>query len=101
MSIGPALASALEAMRSASSARVRSAAITCGAAAPHVIAADLTRAEDAERMASSAEASAGPIDILVNSAGAALRYAPADLDATAWHDAMDAKFFSYIHAIDA
>jgi len=71
------------------------------AAAPHVIAADLTRAEDAERMASSAEASAGPIDILVNSAGAALRYAPADLDATAWHDAMDAKFFSYIHAIDA
>ena len=72
-----------------------------GAAAPQAIAADLTRAEDAERMASTAEASAGPIDILVNSAGAARRYAPADLDAAAWHDAMDAKFFSYIHAIDA
>ncbi len=39
--------------------------------------------------------------MLVNSAGAAKRYAPADLDAAAWHDAMDAKFFSYIHPIDA
>jgi NAD(P)-dependent dehydrogenase (short-subunit alcohol dehydrogenase family) len=69
--------------------------------APLAIAADLTRAEDAERMAESAEANAGPIDILVNSAGAARRYAPADLTAAAWHDAMDAKFFSYVHAIDA
>jgi len=72
-----------------------------GTAAPQVIAADLIRAEDAERMAATAEASAGSVDILVNSAGAALRYAPADLDAAAWHDAMDAKFFTYIHAIDA
>ena len=69
--------------------------------APLAIAADLTRAEDAERMAAAAESDAGPIDILVNSAGAARRYAPADLDAAAWHDAMDAKFFSYIHATDA
>ena len=69
--------------------------------APLAIAADLTRAEDAERMASSAEASAGPVDVLINSAGAARRYAPADLDTAAWHDAMDAKFFSYVHAIDA
>jgi NAD(P)-dependent dehydrogenase (short-subunit alcohol dehydrogenase family) len=72
-----------------------------GAAPPQAIAADLTRAEDAERMASTAEATAGPVDILVNSAGAARRYAPADLDAAAWHDAMNAKFFTYIHAIDA
>lgn len=69
--------------------------------APLAIAADLTRAEDAERMAAAAESDAGPIDILVNSAGAARRYAPADLNAAAWHDAMDAKFFSYIHASDA
>jgi NAD(P)-dependent dehydrogenase (short-subunit alcohol dehydrogenase family) len=68
---------------------------------PLAIAADLTRAEEAERMAALAETSAGPVDILVNSAGAARRYAPADLDAAAWHDAMDAKFFSYVHAIDA
>src|SRR5205807_10150154 len=67
-----------------------------GTAAPQVIAADLIRAEDAERMAATAEAGTGPIDILVNSAGAALRYAPADLDAAAWHDAIDAKFFTCI-----
>src|SRR5258708_29162311 len=45
------------------------------APAPLAIAADLTRAEDAERMASSAEANAGPIDILVHSARAARRHA--------------------------
>jgi NAD(P)-dependent dehydrogenase (short-subunit alcohol dehydrogenase family) len=39
--------------------------------------------------------------VLVNSAGAARRYAPDDLDAQAWHAAMDAKYFSYIHPIDA
>ena len=39
--------------------------------------------------------------MLVNSAGAARRYAPDDLNAQAWHDAMDAKFFSYIHPTDA
>jgi NAD(P)-dependent dehydrogenase (short-subunit alcohol dehydrogenase family) len=39
--------------------------------------------------------------VLVNSAGAARRYAPADLDAEAWHAAMDAKYFSYIHPLDA
>src|SRR5439155_16614213 len=72
-----------------------------GTAAPPVVAADVIRAEDAERMAAMAEAGAGPIDILVNSAGAALRYAPADLRASAWRHAMDAKFFTYIHAIDA
>ena len=38
--------------------------------------------------------------MLVNSAGAARRYAPADLVAEAWHAAMDAKYFSYIHPID-
>ena len=70
------------------------------APAPVAIAADLTRGEEAERMAAIAE-EVGPVAILVNSAGAARRYAPADLDAAAWHDAMDAKFFSYIHAIDA
>ncbi|HXL83607.1 MAG TPA: SDR family oxidoreductase, partial [Casimicrobiaceae bacterium] len=43
----------------------------------------------------------GEVEVLVNSAGAARRYAPDDLNAQAWHDAMDAKFFSYIHPIDA
>jgi NAD(P)-dependent dehydrogenase (short-subunit alcohol dehydrogenase family) len=68
---------------------------------PRTIVADLTRAEDAARMAEDIERDVGPIDVLVNSAGAARRYAPADLDAAAWHAAMDAKYFSYIHPIDA
>jgi NAD(P)-dependent dehydrogenase (short-subunit alcohol dehydrogenase family) len=65
------------------------------------IAADLTDAREAERMTESVENEFGAIDVLVNSAGAARRYAPADLDVQAWHNAMDAKFFSYVHAMDA
>ena len=52
-------------------------------------------------MVAEVERDVGPIDVLVNSAGAARRYAPADLDAAAWHAAMDAKYFSYIHPLDA
>lgn len=67
---------------------------------PLGIVADLTRADDAERMVAEAVGRMGPIDVLVNSAGAARRTAPDDLTAKAWHDAMDAKFFSYLHPID-
>src|SRR5450432_3795570 len=70
-------------------------------APPFTFAADMTRADDAERMVAAVEMQVGAIDVLVNSAGAARRYAPADLDARAWHDAMDAKFFSTIHPTDA
>ena len=69
--------------------------------APFAIVADLVRADEAAGMIATAEAELGPIDVLVNSAGAARRYAPADLDADAWHAAMDAKYFSYIHPMDA
>jgi NAD(P)-dependent dehydrogenase (short-subunit alcohol dehydrogenase family) len=68
---------------------------------PRAIVADLARAADAARMADDVERDVGPIDVLVNSAGAARRYAPAELDVAAWHAAMDAKYFSYIHPIDA
>jgi NAD(P)-dependent dehydrogenase (short-subunit alcohol dehydrogenase family) len=68
---------------------------------PITCVADLVRAEDAARMADEVEHTLGPIDVLVNSAGAARRYTPDDLDAPAWHAAMDAKYFSYIHPISA
>jgi NAD(P)-dependent dehydrogenase (short-subunit alcohol dehydrogenase family) len=67
---------------------------------PEAIVADLRIADDAARMADDAQANLGPIDVLVNSAGAAKRYVPADLSAQAWRDAMDAKFFSYIQPTD-
>ena len=69
--------------------------------APTAIAADMVRADEAERMVAEVERDVGPIDVLVNSAGAARRYAPADLGPEAWHAAMDAKYFSYIHPLDA
>jgi NAD(P)-dependent dehydrogenase (short-subunit alcohol dehydrogenase family) len=69
--------------------------------APLAVAADLCRADDAIHLIDDVEAALGPIDVLVNSAGAARRYAPDELDATAWHAAMDAKYFSYIHPLDA
>jgi len=47
------------------------------------------------------EAEHGPVDVLVNSAGAARRRPPDELDAAALREAMDAKYFTYMHAIDA
>ena len=68
--------------------------------APLAIVADLTRAEEAARMVGEALAAMGDIDVLVNSAGAAKRYTPDALNAQAWRDAMDAKFFSTILPVD-
>ena len=39
----------------------------------------------------------GAVDVLVNSAGAARRTPADELTAAAWRDAMQAKFFTYIH----
>lgn len=63
-------------------------------------AADLTDAAQAAAMVDAVEQALGPVDILVNSAGAARRTPPAELTPAAWHAAMDAKYFSYIHVID-
>jgi len=63
-------------------------------------AADLRQPEAALAALDAAEQGFGPVDVLVNSAGAAKRTAPDALDAAAWHDAMDAKYFSYIHMLD-
>jgi NAD(P)-dependent dehydrogenase (short-subunit alcohol dehydrogenase family) len=68
---------------------------------PKAFVADLADAVQALAMVDDVESALGPIDILVSSAGAAKRYPPDDLSAQAWHAAMDAKFFSYIHPLDA
>ena len=64
------------------------------------IAADLTDPRAAVAALDQAETSCGPVDVLVNSAGAAKRTPPEELTPQAWHDAMQAKYFTYIHMID-
>lgn len=62
--------------------------------------ADLTDAAAALQAVDAAEAALGPIDVLVNSAGAARRTPHDELTPQAWHDAMQAKFFTYVHVMD-
>lgn len=63
--------------------------------------ADLRDAAAAERAVQQVEQALGPIDVLVNSAGAARRSPAAELTAAHWRDAMDAKFFTTVHAMQA
>jgi NAD(P)-dependent dehydrogenase (short-subunit alcohol dehydrogenase family) len=64
------------------------------------LAADLTDAAAAASMLERAVAAQGDVDVLVNSAGAAKRTPFPELTPEAWHAAMQAKFFTYIHVID-
>ena len=61
---------------------------------------DLTDPEAAARMIDSVEQAHGPVDVLVNAAGAARRSPPDELDAAKWHAAMQAKYFTYVHVMD-
>jgi NAD(P)-dependent dehydrogenase (short-subunit alcohol dehydrogenase family) len=64
------------------------------------VAADLTDAAAAGKMIDTVEDRLGPVDVLVNSAGAAKRTPPDNLTPAVWREAFDAKFFSYINVID-
>ncbi|MBC7393154.1 MULTISPECIES: SDR family oxidoreductase [unclassified Variovorax] len=63
-------------------------------------AADLKLPSEAIEALDAAEGNFGPVDVLVNSAGAAKRTPPDLLDAMVWHEAMEAKYFTTIHMID-
>lgn len=62
--------------------------------------AELTDAAAAHEVIKAAEAKFGPIDVLVNSAGAARRTPFAELQPADWVAAMQAKFLTYIHVMD-
>ena len=62
--------------------------------------ADCSDAADAARLVEAVETGFGPLDILVNSAGAARRSPAEALTPGHWRDAMDAKFFSTIYVLD-
>ena len=102
-----ARAFALEGARVAIAARqpavldAAAAELRAGGAEVLAVPADLGDAAQAERLAREVADRLGPIDALVNSAGAARRTPAPELTAADWHAAMNAKFFPYIHAMQA
>jgi NAD(P)-dependent dehydrogenase (short-subunit alcohol dehydrogenase family) len=64
------------------------------------VAADLADAAAAGAMIEAVESRVGPVDVLINSAGAAVRTPADELTPAAWRAAFDAKFFSYINVVD-
>jgi NAD(P)-dependent dehydrogenase (short-subunit alcohol dehydrogenase family) len=64
------------------------------------VAADLIDAAAASAMIDAVESRLGPVNVLVNSAGAAKRTPADELTPAAWRAAFDAKFFSYVNVID-
>ena len=81
-------------------ARARERLAAHGAHRIHTHAADLRDANAAQAALDAAEGAMGAVDVLVNSAGAAKRMPAPELTPQAWQDAMQAKYFSYIHMID-
>ncbi|SKC20624.1 SDR family oxidoreductase [Dyadobacter psychrophilus] len=63
-------------------------------------AADLSEEMDAAFLVERIEREIGPIEVLVNSAGAARRTSPEDLTPALWRAAMDAKYFTTINILD-
>ena len=70
-----------------------------GASRVATFAADLSDAAQARQALDMAEAHFGPLDVLVNSAGAARRTPAQELRPQDYRDAMDAKFFTYVNTM--
>ncbi|MEP7299935.1 MAG: SDR family oxidoreductase [Caldimonas sp.] len=87
-----------EGLRRAADALGKEALTNEGAVFVH--ATDLRDADLARDAVTSVERERGPIDVLVNSAGAAKRTPADELTPEHWHDAMQAKYFTYINVID-
>jgi len=64
-----------------------------------VFCADLQDAAQAQEAVRRIEAQGGPIQVLVNCAGAAKRTPFAQLQPADWHAGMQAKFYSYMHVL--
>ena len=71
-----------------------------GAASAHGFSSDLRDADAAAAMVEAVERQLGPVDVLVNSAGAARRTPAPELTPAAWRAAMDAKYFTTINVAD-
>lgn len=80
--------------------RARERLASYGSDRIQIQAADLTNPTSAQDTFLAAQNGFGPVDVLVNSAGAAKRTPASDLTPQAWQDAMQAKFLSYVHMID-
>lgn len=65
-----------------------------------VFSSDLADAQAAHEMVDAVYRDCGAVDVLVNCAGAADRTPFNELAPAAWHAAMQAKFFTYIHVVD-
>ncbi|MFJ3044796.1 SDR family oxidoreductase [Herbaspirillum chlorophenolicum] len=61
------------------------------------LAADLLDAAESESAIDTLENALGPIDLLVNSAGAAKRHEPENLTPALWQQTFDAKFYPSLH----
>ena len=65
------------------------------------VSADFSNASDAGAAVRATEKELGPIDVLINSAGAARRRNIDAYDAEAWREGMNSKYFPYVFAMDA
>jgi NAD(P)-dependent dehydrogenase (short-subunit alcohol dehydrogenase family) len=86
--------------RDAATLNEAAAALKAQGGTVHALAADLSDAAQATELARRVDAEFGPVDVLVNSAGAARRNAPNELSAAAFHQGMNAKYFSTMHLLE-